>query len=92
MTKALKDMILAALESVGGEEYLVRQARGNSTAFLQLLGKILPHEIKTSMTPAPQSFVKVDLEALGRVTIDRDSASSDQGGKENTLVRLGDAP
>jgi hypothetical protein len=45
-TKALKELILGALDSAGGEEYLVRQARNNPPAFLQLVGKILPSEIR----------------------------------------------
>lgn len=41
-TKALKDMILGALEQKGGEEYLMKQADENPTAFLTLIGKVLP--------------------------------------------------
>lgn len=41
-TKALKDMILAALDKKGGEEYLMKQADENPTAFLTLIGKVLP--------------------------------------------------
>ena len=41
-TKALKDMILAALDTVGGPSYLVAQASANPTAFLTLIGKVLP--------------------------------------------------
>ena len=45
-TKALKDMILGALEGAGGEEYLQRQADNNPSAFLQLIGKVLPTTIQ----------------------------------------------
>ena len=38
----LKDMIIAALDAAGGVEYLARQAERNPTAFMNLLGKILP--------------------------------------------------
>lgn len=43
-TKALKDMILQALDEQtgGGVEYLKEQARSNPTAFLTLIGKVLP--------------------------------------------------
>ena len=41
-TKALKDMILSALDKKGGEEYLMKQADENPTAFLTLIGKVLP--------------------------------------------------
>lgn len=41
-TAALKDMILKALHNKGGVEYLERQADENPTAFLSLVGKVLP--------------------------------------------------
>lgn len=41
----LKEMILTALEESGGVEYLKRQANENPTAFLSLIGKILPMTI-----------------------------------------------
>ena len=42
MTKALKEMILGALEDEGGQDYLRLQARENPVAFMSLLGKVLP--------------------------------------------------
>lgn len=45
-TKALKDMILGALDGAGGQEYLQRQAEENPTAFMSLIGKVLPTELK----------------------------------------------
>ena len=41
-TKALKEMILGALEGAGGEDYLQRQADKNPAAFLTLIGRVLP--------------------------------------------------
>lgn len=38
----LKTMILNALEKSGGEQYLSEQAIKNPTAFLTLIGKVLP--------------------------------------------------
>lgn len=38
----LKDMILGALDKAGGEDYLVEQARESPSAFLALIGKVLP--------------------------------------------------
>lgn len=46
VTKELKDMILGALDEAGGQKYLQGQADANPTAFLTLLGKVLPSEIK----------------------------------------------
>ena len=42
-TKALKDMILGALEDAGGQAFLLKQARKkNNTPFMILIGKVLP--------------------------------------------------
>lgn len=45
VTKALKDMILGALDDAGGQAYLAKQARENPNAFLALAGKVLPLQI-----------------------------------------------
>lgn len=42
LTGELKSMILNALDTAGGEKYLVAQAFDNPTAFLTLVGKVLP--------------------------------------------------
>lgn len=44
-TTAIKDMILQALENKGGTEYLEKQADENPTAFLTLVGKVLPTQL-----------------------------------------------
>ena len=48
-TKALKDMILEALDNKGGVAYLMEQADTNPTAFMSLIGKVLP----TTLTGDP---------------------------------------
>ena len=40
--RRLKEMILGALDKAGGEKYLADQAKDNPTAFLTLIGKVLP--------------------------------------------------
>jgi hypothetical protein len=45
VTGALKDMILGALNEAGGMDYLVEQADANPTAFLTLVGKVLPLQV-----------------------------------------------
>lgn len=40
--RALKEMILGALEDAGGQTYLKGQAATNPAAFLTLIGKVLP--------------------------------------------------
>lgn len=47
-TKALKDMILEALGRKGGVDYLVEQAEENPTAFLTLVGKVLPLDVNNN--------------------------------------------
>ena len=46
-TAAIKDMILAALDGVGGVDYLMDRAKDEktATAFLGLIGKVLPMTI-----------------------------------------------
>ncbi len=49
ISKELKEMIRGALDDAGGQEYLVAQAKENPTAFLTLLGKILPKDINANV-------------------------------------------
>ena len=46
---ALRDMILASLDKAGGEAYLVEQARANPSAYLALLGKLIPKDITATV-------------------------------------------
>lgn len=55
-TKALKEMILGALDDAGGQEYLVMQAAANPGAFLTLVGKVLP----TTLAGDPDNPVAVE--------------------------------
>ena len=48
MTRALKDMILQALDDAGRQQYLVEQARKNPVAFMTLLGKVLPLQVASA--------------------------------------------
>lgn len=51
-TAALKDMILTALDGAhddGGIGYLRQQAADNPTAFLTLVGKVLPLQVNGDM-------------------------------------------
>lgn len=55
LTGQLKDMILGALDKAGGEDYLLKQAQENPTAFLTLIGKVLPMQL-TGDDGAPLTF------------------------------------
>ena len=58
-TAAIKDMIDQALREAGGVEYLKTQARDNPSAFLGLIGKILPKDI--SVTGADGGNVVIEV-------------------------------
>lgn len=45
---ALKDMILGALGDAGGQSYLTRQATENPTAFMALVGRVLPLDMNAN--------------------------------------------
>lgn len=42
---AVKEMVIQALDDAGGVDYLVTQSRENPTAFLTLVGKVLPLQV-----------------------------------------------
>lgn len=44
-TKQLREMILEALEQSGGVKYLANQAKSSPSAFMTLLGKVLPTQV-----------------------------------------------
>lgn len=46
ISATLKDMILQALADAGGTAYLLTQADKNPNAFLALVGRILPLQVK----------------------------------------------
>jgi hypothetical protein len=49
-TWELKEMIRQALDESGGINYLKRQAAVNPNAFMTLVGKIIPSEIRNQVT------------------------------------------
>lgn len=55
VTGALKDMILQALHNKGGVEYLEQQADDNPTAFLGLVGKVLPLQVNAEHELGPRA-------------------------------------
>lgn len=46
----VKAMILTALDDVGGKDYLVKQSMENPTAFMTLIGKVLPTNVNANVT------------------------------------------
>ena len=45
LTASVKTMILGALNELGGTQYLVEQGRANPSAFLSLVGRVLPMQV-----------------------------------------------
>ena len=50
LTGQVKEMILEALDQKGGVKYLVQQADANPTAFLSLVGKLIPTDVKADIS------------------------------------------
>ena len=61
-TTLLKEMILAALDKVGGIDYLARQAVLNPAPFLSLVGKVLPLTVKGD---AESGAITVVIQKMG---------------------------
>jgi hypothetical protein len=49
LTGAVKEMVREALDQAGGVDYLKRQAKESPTAFLALVGKLIPAEINADL-------------------------------------------
>lgn len=66
-TKALKEMILKALDGAGGVDYLQERASDPRTAsaFLSLIGKVLPMTVASDPDNPIQAIVKIE-----RVVVD----------------------
>jgi hypothetical protein len=64
INRDIREMVLVALNTVGGEKYLARQAEKNPNAFMGLLGKILP----TTLANADGSPVQLHLLAAQLVS------------------------
>lgn len=65
-TMAIKDMILQALEGAGGVEYLQKRAQDPRTAsaFLGLVGKVLPMAVTGPDGGAIQTVTRIELVAM----------------------------
>ena len=45
ITRDIREAVLQSFETVGGAAYLAEQARANPTAYLTLVGKVLPLQV-----------------------------------------------
>jgi hypothetical protein len=64
--QAIRDMIAAALEQVGGVEYLAERANDPKTAsaFLSLVGKVMPIQVTGENGAAIQTITRIEMVAL----------------------------
>jgi len=51
-TNDVRQMLLASLNNVGGQDYLEEQARANPKAYLSLISKVIPTEVRNQFTGA----------------------------------------
>jgi hypothetical protein len=65
VTKALKDMILGALDDAGGQAYLATQAKLNPGAFMTLVGKVLPSQVLAEHSGPGGSPIHTTLDVSG---------------------------
>jgi hypothetical protein len=64
LTRDVKEMILGALSDVGGQKWLVKQAELNPTAFMGLLGKIIPTQMDATVKRELPEMSRDELLAL----------------------------
>ncbi len=75
----VKEMILDALEELGGKEYLVNVGRESPRDFLSLLGRLLPKEIMAEIVPSLDSILRTTA-AMERLTVPRRADVQAPGG------------
>lgn len=61
MTQTLREMILQSLADAGGAAYLLEQAKKNPNAYLSLIGRVLPLQVKEGGAEPTVPGVKVNI-------------------------------
>lgn len=64
LTATVRESILKAFDEVGGPAYLARQAESNPTAFMTLLGKVLPVQAEVTGKDGEKFMPDPDLSKL----------------------------
>ena len=67
VTRDLRAMILGALDKKGGQEWLEKQMDENPTAFMTLIGKILPTQIQGDPNNPIKHEVKLSPERYANI-------------------------
>lgn len=57
----IKAMILEALDKAGGADYLVAQSESNPTAFMTLVGKVLPMTVSGDPDSPLKVITRIEL-------------------------------
>jgi hypothetical protein len=88
LTRDIRGMILGALSDVGGQKWLVKQAELNPTAFMGLLGKVIPTQIDATIKRELPEMSRDELLALldNRRAAYRRAAAADGRGGESPQV------
>lgn len=64
-TKALKEMILGALDAKGGQEWLEMQMDDQPAAFMTLIGKVLPTTLAGTAPDGSIAITVIRREIIG---------------------------
>lgn len=72
----VKAMILQALDKAGGVEYLWQQSEANPTAFMALVGKVLPMTVAGD----PDSPLRHEITTITRKIVDASARNRDGKG------------
>ena len=56
-TKAIREMVIEALDKAGGAEYLYQQSQSNPNAFISLIAKVMP----TQITGDPNQPIEIKI-------------------------------
>jgi hypothetical protein len=70
LTGQVKEMILAALDKAGGVDYLTAQASENPSAFMTLVGKVLPLQLTGDAENPIQTVTRVEMAIVDPITKD----------------------
>lgn len=78
----LKGMILAALSDVGGVAYLAKQAEETPSAFMGLVGKVLPKEVQLDLSARIAAMSPEEkLEEIAKMAVELGCSSLLRNGK-----------
>lgn len=72
-SKMIKEMLFEALDKAGGADYLYNQSQSNPSAFMTMLGKILPTQIAGDEESPLTIIQRIERVVLDPNTTDKDS-------------------